>query len=189
MQQPSGPSFSHCGIFVTDLDRMLGFYTRYLGFVVTDRGRVAGAEFAFLTRDPREHHQIVMSTGRVKGGQNTVQQLSFRVENLAVLRKLYAKVRGAGDLVTLEGPALGPISHTVALSVYFGDPDGNRVELFVDSPWYITQPTREALDLSLPDEAVWKGIEAFARKQPGFRSREEWSADLAKKIEAAQPLS
>ena len=189
MQSISGPTFSHCGIFVTDLDRMLGFYTSYLGFVVTDRGRVAGAEFAFLTRDPREHHQIVMSTGRVKGGQNTVQQLSFRVESLGYLRRLYARVRTAGDLVTLEGPALGPMSHTVALSVYFGDPDGNRVELFVDSPWYITQPTREPLDLTLSDDELWSGIEAFARKQPGFRLGSDWSSELAGKIAAAEPVN
>jgi hypothetical protein len=95
--------------------------------------------------------------------------------------------RKAGDLVTLEGPTLGPMSHTVALSVYFGDPDGNRVELFVDTPWYITQPTREPLDLSLSDTDLLASVEAFARKQPGFRPRAEWSEEIRRKIEAATP--
>jgi len=37
-------SFSHVGIFVTDLARMMDFYTRFLGFVVSDRG--AGTQAA-----------------------------------------------------------------------------------------------------------------------------------------------
>lgn len=187
MEQIAGVSFSHCGIFVTDLDRMVDFYTRYLGFVVSDRGRVGASEFAFITRNPAEHHQIVMATGRKKGEQNTIQQLSFRVDDLAMMRRLYASVRRAGDLVTLDGPTLGPMSHTVALSVYFGDPDGNRVELFVDTPWYITQPTREPLDLSLSDADLLAAVEAFARRQPGFRPRAEWSAEMRRRIEAATP--
>ena len=187
MEKIAGVSFSHCGIFVTDLDRMVTFYTKYLGFVVSDRGQVGTGEFAFITRNPAEHHQIVLATGRKKGEQNTIQQLSFRVEDLSMMRRLYASVCKAGDLVTLEGPTLGPMSHTVALSVYFGDPDGNRVELFVDTPWYITQPTREPLDLALSDADLLASVEAFARKQPGFRPRAEWSEEIRRKIEAATP--
>jgi len=174
MEKIEGLSFSHCGIFVTDLDRMVNFYMKYLGFVVS-----------FITRNSDEHHQIVMSTGRKKGEQNTIQQISFRVDNLSMMRSVYAKVCEAGDLVSLEGHALGPMSHTVALSVYFGDPDNNRVELFVDTPWYITQPTRELLDLSLSDNEIMASVEAFARKQPGFRPRSEWSEEIRKKIQAA----
>jgi catechol 2,3-dioxygenase-like lactoylglutathione lyase family enzyme len=69
MEKIAGVSFSHCCIFVTDLDRMVHFYTIYLGFVVSDRGRVGAGDFAFITRDPAEHHQIVMATGRKKGEQ------------------------------------------------------------------------------------------------------------------------
>lgn len=178
-----GVSFSHCGIFVIDIDRMVEFYTRFLGFVLTDRGRVGHGEFAFLTRDPNEHHQIIMATGRKAGERTTVQQLSFRVDSLPAMRAMYERIRKeAGDLATLDGPTLGPMSHTVALSVYVGDPDGNRVELFVDTPWYITQPTRESLDLSLSDDALMESVEAFARKQPGFRPRAEWSAEIARKL-------
>ena len=68
-----------------------------------------------------------------------------------------------------------------------GDPDGNRVELFVDTPWYITQPTREPLDLSLSDADLLAAVEAFARTQPGFRPRAEWSAEMRRRIEAAMP--
>lgn len=58
-------SFSHMGLFVTDLPKMVDFYTRVLGFVVSDRAvRPDGNEVAFITLDPHEHHQIVLATGR-----------------------------------------------------------------------------------------------------------------------------
>jgi catechol 2,3-dioxygenase-like lactoylglutathione lyase family enzyme len=33
--------FSHFGIYVTDLDKMVDFYTRFLGFMIADRGMAA----------------------------------------------------------------------------------------------------------------------------------------------------
>src|SRR5687768_5288973 len=61
-------TFSHFGFFVRDLERMVDFYTRLLGFTVSDRGELdtprGRLSFAFLTRDPREHHQIVLASGR-----------------------------------------------------------------------------------------------------------------------------
>ena len=48
--------------------RMQDFYTRVLGFTVTDGGELETAEgsmtIVFLSRDPREHHQIVLASGR-----------------------------------------------------------------------------------------------------------------------------
>lgn len=175
-------SFSHFGIFVTDLDKMVEFYTRFLGFMVSDRGAVPGVgEFAFLTRDPREHHQIVMATGRPQGSYDTVQQISFRVDSLKTLRTMYAALKNEPG-ISMDGPALGPISHTVALSLYFADPEGHRVELFIDTPWYITQPTRVPLDLSLSDAELMASIEAYARTQRGYRPFASWQADAAKQL-------
>ena len=37
-------SFSHMGIFVTDVARMQDFYTRVLGFTVTDGGELETAD-------------------------------------------------------------------------------------------------------------------------------------------------
>ena len=58
--------FSHVGITVTDFDKMLDFYTRVLGFAVSDLGEAArnGLKMAFITRDPAEHHQIVLAPSR-----------------------------------------------------------------------------------------------------------------------------
>ena len=58
-------AFSHFGIHVTDLPRMVDFYTGVLGLLVSDRGTLEdGPTLAFLSRDPNQHHQVALVTGR-----------------------------------------------------------------------------------------------------------------------------
>ena len=57
-------AFAHMGIYVTDVPRMEDFYTRVLGLSVTDRATIRGADVVFLSRNPDEHHQIVLVSGR-----------------------------------------------------------------------------------------------------------------------------
>src|SRR2546427_4591104 len=174
-------SFSHMGIFVTDLARMEDFYTRVLGFTVTDRGDLetprGRLDFVFLSRDPREHHQIVMASGRPQDLPfNPINQISFRMAEFAGLREMHRR------LVEEKVKQLHPVSHGNALSVYFHDPEGNRVELFVDTPWYVKQPLRIPLDLKMDDQQLWVWAEAEARKQPGFKPVEDWSAEMARRM-------
>jgi catechol-2,3-dioxygenase len=70
-------------------------------------------------------------------------------------------------------------THGNAVSIYFRDPEGNRLEVFMDMPWYCEQPLRESIDLDQSDEAVMAAAEALARSRPKFRSREQWQADMA----------
>jgi hypothetical protein len=58
------------------------------------------------------------------------------------------------------------------------DPEGNRLEIFMDTPWYCEQPLREAISLNPPDEAILAQSEAMARSRPGFCSREQWQARM-----------
>ena len=82
-------TLSHFGIFVTDINRMVDFYTRFLGFAVSDRGQNAKGEIVFMTRDPREHHQIVMAAGRPADLPfNVINQISLRVDSLGTLREI-----------------------------------------------------------------------------------------------------
>ena len=172
-------AFSHMGIFVTEPARMEDFYTRVLGFTVTDRGDLetphGRLQFLFLSRDPREHHQIVMASGRPANLPfNPINQISFRMEDFAGLREMHRRLQK--EAVS----ELSPVSHGNALSVYFRDPEGNRIELFVDTPWYVKQPLRIPLDMKLSDKDLWAWAESEARKQPGFRPVEEWRAELSR---------
>lgn len=179
-------AFSHVGIHVHDLARMTDFYTRFLGFLVTDRGTLdtpqGPAALVFLSRDPREHHQIVLVSGRPATlAYNVVNQLSFRAETLADLRAMHAR------LTDEPVSDVAAVSHGNALSVYFRDPEGNRIELFVDTPWYVDQPLRVPFDIARPDDEVWAWAEAHARAQPGFRPRADWEAEMRRRMGPPTP--
>jgi catechol 2,3-dioxygenase-like lactoylglutathione lyase family enzyme len=177
-----GLTLSHVGVHVTDMPKMVDFYTGFLGFAVSDRGELSGGrgEIVFMTRDPREHHQFVLASGRPADlPYNLINQLSFRVDSLETLREMQ---RQLGDEQATE---LGPISHGNALSLYLHDPEKNRVELLIDTPWYVPQPCRIPVDLSLPDDELWAMLEKHARSLPGFKPREVWAADIEKRIAEA----
>ena len=50
-------SLSHVGMYVHDMERMLEFYTKVMGFVVTDRGRAGEAAIVSASQAERDHHQ------------------------------------------------------------------------------------------------------------------------------------
>ena len=184
-EAPVRLQFSHCGINVLDMDRMVDYYTRVLGYTITDRGETIGLTVVFLSMDPREHHQLVLASGRPHDvPRNThnplfggvMNQISFRVGNLADLRTMHARIVKEGA----EG--ITPANHGNAWSVYSNDPEGNNVEIFVDSPWYTPQPCFMPLDLAKSDEEIHRETEEMVRKEKGFAPREAWRAEITKRM-------
>ena len=176
-------SFSHIGIYVRDLERMADFYSRVLGFAVSDRGELDAphgkVSLVFLTRDPRDHHQIVLASGRPDSLPfNPINQISFRVQDFAGLRELHRAIQSE------PVSEISPVSHGNALSVYFKDPEGNRIELFVDTPWYVDQPMRIPMDMSLSDQALWQWAHDTARRLPGYKPVEQWRTELSRRLKA-----
>lgn len=172
---------SHLGFYVTDLPRMAAFYMRALRFTQTDSGDLGAVRLVFLSRDPREHHQIVLASGRpADAGFNPINQLSFRVDALATLRTYRSRLiaEGATDMQS--------VTHGNAVSVYCRDPEGNRIEIFIDTPWYCTQPLREPVDLGLSDEDIMAKAEAIARRYPNFMGREQWQSGVARRMQEDQ---
>ena len=173
-------ALSHFGIHVTDLARMEDFYTRVLGLLVSDRGALPnGPTLVFLSRDPDEHHQLVLVTGRPAGaGYNVVNQISFKLPTLADLKAAHARMGEEGV------KEFRIVTHGNAWSVYFADPEGNRVELFVDTPWHTPQPFAEPFDLEAPAERIMAETEARCRNRPGFVSRAEWRREQVARMGA-----
>ena len=91
----TAPRLSHVGLYVHDVPKMIDFYTNVLGFVVSD-----GAEdgrITFLSRNPSDHHQVVLVRGRATDAEvPMVQQVSFNVGTLPQFQKAFRKVRAAG---------------------------------------------------------------------------------------------
>jgi len=176
-------AFTHTGIYVTNMERMVDFYTRVVGFAVSDRGPTLQGvgEITFMTRDPREHHQLVLVSGRPANLPfNMVNQLSFLVDGLATLKSLHRDLEREPGLEDL-----GPVSHGNALSAYFLDPEKNRIEFYMHTPWHVPQPHRISVDLALPDARLWAAVEQDVRATPGFKPREEWIAEMDRKIAQA----
>ena len=74
---------SHFELYVLDVACMEEFYTRYLGFVVTDRGEGRNG-MVFLSRNPDEHHQLVLNPRQShKTVESPVDHISFRIDSIA----------------------------------------------------------------------------------------------------------
>ena len=182
-------TLSHVGVSCFDLDRMEDFYTRVLGMTVTDRGDVAGgsARLVFLTTDPSEHHQLVLASGRTEGAilagpvlggsfGAAIFQLTFRLEDLATLRRVQQRLAAEGNTNFV------PLNHGNSWSLYTRDPEGNALELVVDSPWYIHQPSGEFLDLSLDDAEILRQTEAICRATGDWQPFDDWREKIARQI-------
>ncbi len=174
------PQLTHMGINVYDIAAMEAFYTRVLGLVVTDRGvgTTFKAQLVFMSSNPYSHHQLVLASGRDPGSPGTsINQISFKVEDLDQLREMYRRVRDHG----VEG--LRPLNHGNAWSMYFFDPEGNNVEVYCDSPWYISQPHGDPFDPEAPTEQILAETEAVCRQDPDFMPVEQWRERLRAQLE------
>ena len=187
---PPNLTFSHMGLSVIDMDRMEDFYTRVLGFTVTDRGFAAGMQLTFLSRDPADHHQIVLATGRPKSMPlneanpqygASINQISFKMATIDDLRQIYHR------LVAEDCSGMMPASHGIAWSVYAHDPEGNNLEFFVDSDWYITQPFLEPLDFSQSDEEILAETKARCEASEGFEPFSDWRARVGRRMTLFRP--
>jgi len=76
------------------------------------------------------------------------------------------------------------VTHGNAWSIYFPDPEGNRCELFVDTPWHTPQPYAEPFDLEAPVATIMATTEALCRNRPGFTSRAAWRATQVERMGA-----
>lgn len=178
LRQRNALTFSHIGFYVRDLERMARFYKDVLCFTETDRGDLGAVKLVFLSRDPTEHHQVVLATGRPTDlSFSVINQMSFRVPDVATLRLVRDRVRADPDVTELLCA-----THGNAVSIYFRDPEGNRLEVFLDTPWYCEQPLREPIDLDQSDEAILAQAEAIARSRPKFQSREQWQAEMSRRM-------
>ncbi len=170
---------THMALFVSDLEKMADFYTNVLGLTVTDEGEAKSApvHMVFLSSDPGEHHQFVLVDGRPEYATfGVAQQISFLVESLDDLRDARDRVAAAGFEIART------TTHGNAWSIYFNDPEGNQIEVYAHSPWYIPQPHVHPFDLSLPNDEIMRQTEAHCREDPGFMRAAERQREMKKKM-------
>jgi len=152
------PVLSHMALFVRDVERMIDFYGRVLGLNVSDgRKREAGAsrgdsEIVFLSNDPQIHQQMQLSTNLFSDGEcNVVHQVSFRLGGLNELREVARRIV---EETQMDLNQLDQLDHGNAWSLYFRDPEGNMLELYVDTPWQVEHPFAQQFDVMQPDDVI-----------------------------------
>lgn len=180
---PPNLRFTHMGLVVSDIEVMTRFYVDVLGFTVTDRGVFGAMDVVFMSRDPEEHHQIVLTTGRPSTlPRNTinpafgpcVQQISFKMSTLADLRDMKSRLEKS------DATGITAASHGNAWSVYAHDPDGYYIEFYIDTDWYASQPFYVPLDLNKTDEEIIRETRELCEASPGFKPVEQWRSDISK---------
>src|SRR5437867_978900 len=139
----------HVGLYCRDLAKMVDFYTRVLGFKVSD---VNEKGMTFL-RFGGDHHSFVLAQmsaeEQKKGaGATLLQQIAMEVGSLDALKRIRKALLDQGVNVR------GKIKHEGPGNDYtfdFDDPEGNRLQFFSDM-----------------DRIVWDGKRR--PKAPGKRS-------------------
>lgn len=118
----------HVHLKVTDLERSIAFYADVMGFQVT---QTFGDSAAFLSAGGYHHH-IGLNTWHSKGAGPAPERAAglyhaaFVFPDRTSMATTLKRVLDSG--VTLDGAA----DHGVSEAVYFRDPDGNGIELYVD---------------------------------------------------------
>ena len=138
----------HVVLKVRDAQQAKDFYTRVLGLQVAYEDRQRGMVFlSFGT----EHHELALfqlATGEPpQAAQPGVHHIAWQLGSFAELQAAHR------ELVELGIPVEAAVEHNVTRSVYFFDPDGNRVELYCDmvangfAAMQTLGPARKLLDI------------------------------------------
>jgi catechol 2,3-dioxygenase len=138
----------HVVLKVRDAARSREFYTRTLGLKVAHEDLERGTVFLSFGR---EHHELALfqlATGEpAEATRPGLHHMAWKLGSFEELRAAYRELRALGV------PIEDTVEHNVTRSVYFFDPDGNRVELYCDmvddgfETMRAVGPRREALDL------------------------------------------
>jgi len=174
---------SHLGFYVRDLDAQAEFYKKVFHLVETDRGvSGAGDPIVFMTGDSSEHHQLVLTAGLPPEASRTwLNQVSFRVDTLADLQEFHSWLAECGVTPTAT------VSHGNAWSIYFLDPEGNNVEVYASSPWYVPQPFREVIDLHRRAQELLDETFESVKVNGEFSPVEDWAAKVDQQLEDTLP--
>ncbi len=173
---------AHAVLHVNDTAKMIEFYTDVLGFEVTDRGplRAGGdREIVFLSQTARHHHQLAFVDGRDEvGPSNNLNHIAFRSSGtLDDLRALHQRLEDHDEVRGIR-----PLTHGNAWSVYFADPEGNGIEIFIDTPWHVPQPQGRPLDLSKSNEEIMAWTEESFGADYELSPIEDYYADRARAL-------
>jgi catechol-2,3-dioxygenase len=106
----------------------------------------------------------------------SINPLSFKLGSISDLRDIKERLEANG------GSSLFPANHGIAWSIYAHDPEGNNLEFFVDTVWYISQPFLIPLDLTMSDADIAALTKKMCEESAGYEPYGDWRARVAKRM-------
>jgi catechol 2,3-dioxygenase len=134
-----GVKLGHVHLKVRDLDAAVEFYVGLLGMRVSER---VGGRFAFLTLGEAHHDLALQALGAGAPGPAFDAVGLYHVAFELPDRRAFAEAWRRLGAMRREASAA---DHRISWAIYCADPDGNGVELYVD--------TRA----DLPGATLWRG--------------------------------
>ena len=120
----------HVNLRVVDQERSKAFYRDVLGFQVSEEDPDHGGVFMTLGEDFHSldliPHPDPARAARPSSDQIGVAHIAFQVASYEALREAYVTLVEQG--VELRGAT----DHVSQRSIYFSDPDGNRLEIYYE---------------------------------------------------------
>ena len=132
----------HVVLRVTDLGRAERFYNGLLGLPIVTRFDQDGMKMTFFTLG--NHHDFAVM--EVSGEGSSAAESAVGLHHVAFkIGDSLDDLREAKSHLEAGGVTVNPVDHEVTKSLYFNDPDGNGVEVYVDaSDVWKREPARVA---------------------------------------------
>jgi catechol 2,3-dioxygenase len=123
-------SLGHLVLKCTDRQRSEQFYSETLGFPICARYEQDGLNMTFFTLG--NHHDLAVM--EVSGDGSTPSEQAVGLDHVAFnIGTSLDDLRDAKSHLEQAGITPDPVDHGVTQSLYFSDPDGNGIELYVDT--------------------------------------------------------
>lgn len=130
----------------------------------------------FLSKDPQEHHQLVLATGREANAASQFNQISFEVTSLQVLHENF------GTIQAIAPGEVTAMNHGGSWSVYFTDPEANPIEFFAYTQTYAPPIATVPMDMTQPFQQLMADTEALINRFPESETWKEWRERFSRRM-------
>ncbi|MBP7692503.1 MAG: VOC family protein [Anaerolineales bacterium] len=117
----------HAHLKVRDLERACAFYSQFFDLHLVEQ---IGSQYAFLSGGDFHHELALQQVGPDAPGPDArgvgLYHVAFEVPDRASFARAYQALRAAGVPVAA-------VDHWISWAMYFDDPDGNGLEIYVDT--------------------------------------------------------
>jgi catechol-2,3-dioxygenase len=123
-------AIGHCAIAASDIDAMARFYQNVLGFELLERDPDHGGVFLNLEGTSHTIDLFPMGTMGTKPASegSPLVHIAFRVSSYPALREAHSV------LIDHQIKLQALLDHANQRSIYFSDPEGNRLEIYFEKP-------------------------------------------------------